>query len=82
MGIFGLGTTEVIVIALVLLLFFGKDRLPGLFRSIGSSVRELKTSLSEDAPATPTVAEQTPAATPAATTATEQKEAAPAKQEA
>jgi sec-independent protein translocase protein TatA len=39
---FGLGTSELILISLVLLLFFGKDKLPELARSIGKSVKELK----------------------------------------
>lgn len=47
MNIFGLGLPELIVIALILLLFFGPKRLPGLFRSIGTSIRELKTGLTE-----------------------------------
>ncbi len=42
MGFFGLGTTELIVIMVVLLLFFGKDKLPELARSIGKSFKELK----------------------------------------
>lgn len=42
MNIFGLGTPELLLIALVLLLFFGKDRLPGLARSLGRSIQELK----------------------------------------
>lgn len=48
MNVLGLGLPELIVIALVLLLFFGTSRLPGLFRSLGSSVRELKKGLNED----------------------------------
>lgn len=47
MNIFGLGLPELIVIALILLLFFGSKRLPGLFRSIGTSINELKTGLNE-----------------------------------
>jgi len=42
MQIFGLGTPEIILIVIVLLLFFGKDRLPDLARSVGRSVTELK----------------------------------------
>jgi sec-independent protein translocase protein TatA len=47
MDIFGLGTPEIILIVVVLLLFFGKDRLPGLARGIGESVRELRDGLSK-----------------------------------
>ena len=46
MHIFGLGTPELVLIAFLLLLFFGKDRLPGLARGIGQSVRELRDGLS------------------------------------
>ena len=39
---FGLGTPEILLILVVLLVFFGKDRLPELAHSIGKSFRELK----------------------------------------
>lgn len=48
MNVLGLGLPELIVIALVLLLFFGSSRLPGLFRSIGTSIKELKQGLQVD----------------------------------
>lgn len=48
MNILGLGIWELAIIALVLLLFFGANRLPELFRSFGTSVRELKRGLNED----------------------------------
>lgn len=44
MNIFGLGAPELALILFVLLLFFGKDKLPGLARSIGQSFKELKDS--------------------------------------
>ncbi len=47
MRIFGLGTPEIVLIVVVLLVFFGKDRLPDLARSIGKSVTELKRGFSE-----------------------------------
>jgi sec-independent protein translocase protein TatA len=33
---------ELVLVAALLLLFFGKDKLPGLAKSIGESVNELK----------------------------------------
>lgn len=45
MNIFGLGAPELLLIVFLLLLFFGKDKLPNLARSIGESFKELKGSL-------------------------------------
>jgi sec-independent protein translocase protein TatA len=45
MNILGFGLPELIVVGLILLLFFGPKRLPGLFRSIGSSINEFKEGL-------------------------------------
>ena len=42
MNIFGLGTAEILLIFFVFLLFFGKDRLPGLARSLGKSLKEFQ----------------------------------------
>ena len=42
MEIFGLGVPEIILILVVFLLFFGKDKLPQLARSVGRSFNELK----------------------------------------
>lgn len=53
MDLFGLGAPELLLILFVLLLFFGKDKLPDLARSIGASFRELKTGFAEGA-GTPT----------------------------
>lgn len=47
MDIFGLGTPEIILIAFVFLLFFGKKKLPDLARGIGESIRELRDGLSK-----------------------------------
>jgi sec-independent protein translocase protein TatA len=49
MNIFGLGTPEILVIVFLLLLFFGKDKLPDLARSIGKSFRELKDGITAGA---------------------------------
>ncbi len=69
MNIFGLGLPELIIIALLVLLFFGKDRLPGLFRAVGSSIKELKDGLTTDnITATPT--QDTPVAPTTSTEST------------
>jgi sec-independent protein translocase protein TatA len=46
MNIFGLGTPELILILVVFLLFFGKDKLPELAKSIGRSFNALKEGFS------------------------------------
>ena len=52
MNIFGLGTPEILLILFLLLMFFGKDRLPDLARSIGKSFRELKDGITNGAAST------------------------------
>jgi sec-independent protein translocase protein TatA len=37
-----LGTTEIIIIALVIVLLFGAKKIPDLMRGLGSGVREFK----------------------------------------
>lgn len=49
MNLFGLGTPELLLIVFLLLLFFGKDKLPDLARSIGKSFRELKEGIATGA---------------------------------
>lgn len=44
-SIMGLGTPELIVILVILVLLFGAKKLPELARSIGTSANELKTSM-------------------------------------
>lgn len=44
---FNLGTTEIIVIAVVLLVLFGGKKLPELARGLGESGRELKKAKAE-----------------------------------
>ncbi len=42
-----LGTGEIIIIALVILLLFGAKRLPELAKSIGKSVKSFKSGINE-----------------------------------
>ncbi len=45
---FGLGVPELIVILVILLVLFGAKKLPELARSIGSSAKELRSSMKDD----------------------------------
>lgn len=45
----GLGTPELIIILVILLLLFGGSKLPQLAKSIGSSVKELRKGVNDDA---------------------------------
>lgn len=42
-----LGTTEIVVLSLLVIVFFGSKKLPEFIKSIGLSVKEFKKSLSE-----------------------------------
>lgn len=42
------GTTEIIVIAIVILIFFGGKKLPELAKGLGDAIREFKKSSSDD----------------------------------
>lgn len=45
----GLGTPELLIILVVVLLLFGSTRLPKLARSLGQASKEFKTGVSEGA---------------------------------
>ncbi len=45
---FGIGPTELLLIALVLLLLFGGRKIPELMRGLGSGIREFKRAASID----------------------------------
>jgi TatA/E family protein of Tat protein translocase len=60
---FGLGTPEILLILVVMLMFFGKDKLPELARSIGKSFRELKSGF-EDPLSPPKIATDVKKETP------------------
>ena len=46
----GIGMQEVLLIALVVLLFFGGKKIPELMRSLGQGVRLFKKGMNEDSP--------------------------------
>lgn len=52
--ILGLGTPELIIILVILLLLFGGSKLPQLAKSIGSSVKELRKGVQDEAKSTDT----------------------------
>ena len=47
-GIFGLGTTELIVILVILLVLFGGAKLPGLAKGLGQSIKEFKKATKDE----------------------------------
>jgi len=44
---FGLGTTEIIILAFVLVLLFGTKKVPELAHSIGEAIRHIKNGFSD-----------------------------------
>lgn len=48
---FGLGTMELLIIGIIVLLLFGANKIPALARSLGSSVNEFKKGLKDSAKA-------------------------------
>jgi len=53
---FGLGTQELLIILVIVLVLFGANRLPDLARSLGSSMKEFKKGMNEVAKDEPTAA--------------------------
>jgi len=47
-AIFGLGTTELVVILIILLVLFGGAKLPGLAKGLGQSIKEFKKATTEE----------------------------------
>lgn len=45
---FGLGTTEIIIIALILVLLFGGKKIPELMRGVTESIKEFKEGAKEN----------------------------------
>jgi len=43
-----IGSTEIIVIAVILLIFFGGKKIPEFIRGIGEAVKEFKKAVKED----------------------------------
>ena len=81
-----IGWPEILIIALVILVLFGSKKLPDAARSLGRSMRILKTEVKgmhdEDGPAPPSSAAGTPAALPpaSATPTPDQAPATPVEQ--
>lgn len=53
--ILGIGAPELLIVLAIILLLFGGKKLPELFKSAGSSVRELRKGLNGDEDAKPKV---------------------------
>ena len=47
LGLFNIGTGEIIIIAIVILLLFGGKKIPELMRGIGKGVRNFKEGLND-----------------------------------
>jgi sec-independent protein translocase protein TatA len=43
-----IGSTEIIVVAVILLIFFGGKKLPELAKGVGDAIREFKKSAKDD----------------------------------
>ncbi|MBQ1185237.1 MAG: twin-arginine translocase TatA/TatE family subunit [Muribaculaceae bacterium] len=47
LGLLGLGTQELIIIALIVLLLFGARKIPELMRSVGKGIRYFKEGMKD-----------------------------------
>ena len=47
LGLLGLGTQELIIIALIVLLLFGARKIPELMRSVGKGIRSFKEEMKD-----------------------------------
>jgi sec-independent protein translocase protein TatA len=53
-----IGTTEILLIVLVIVILFGAKRIPDLMRSLGSGVREFKKGMEDGDQVKPSTAEK------------------------
>jgi len=60
---FGLGTKEIIIIAVVLVLLFGSKKIPELTKGIVDAIKHLRGAFKDDEVVTP-IATSTPSSTP------------------
>lgn len=42
------GITEIIILFLIILILFGSKKIPGLFKAVGSSIKNFKSGISEE----------------------------------
>lgn len=47
-AIFGLGVTEIIIIAIVIIVLFGARKIPDLFRGMGKGIKDFKKEVKDD----------------------------------